>query len=203
MFCKQERTRGFSLMWSLCGRPHMTTSHRWTVWLALLMFSHVKLVLLKCTLRDDGRELFGGSWTRRWGHPGLVKPSRERDPQRELAQREFVRECVCVPPIICVSSAFCEGTRWGPFTPLWVLEAPCSHFLLSFVTNQVPFSPFSSPPHSILLHLSLPPLYLHLGPPLCTVDFHSFTLVTNGKIFNLMLLLASGDCVYEDFSDLL
>lgn len=89
--------------------------------------------------------------------------SRERERQRQRERdtdRESVCVCacvtvcvrVCVHPIICVFSAFCEGTRWGPFTPLWVLEAPCSHLLLSFVTNQVPFSLSSSPclPSSLL-----------------------------------------------------
>lgn len=104
-----------------------------------------------------------GSWTMRWGHPGLVRrsPGRERDRDGERGiqtEKVFVCVCacvtvcvrVCIRPIICVFSAFCEGTRWGPFTPLWVLEAPCSHLLLSFVTNQVPFS-LSSLPLSPLL----------------------------------------------------
>lgn len=66
--------------------------------------------------------------------------------RERLRQNTSGRERVRARPIIRVSSAFREGTRWGLFTPLWVLEAPCSHFLLSFVTNQVPFSPSSSPP---------------------------------------------------------
>lgn len=86
---------------------------------------------------------------------------RETETEREgYRQRKCLCVCacvtvcvrVCVHPIICVFSAFCEGTRWGPFTPLWVLEAPCSHLLLSFVTNQVPFSLSALPrlPSSLL-----------------------------------------------------
>lgn len=111
----------------------------------------------------------GDEATRDWSGRAM----RERRKENKLG-RESVYIRVCVRPIICVSSAFCEGTRWGLFTPLWVLEAPCSHFLLSFVTNQVPFSP-SYPPAFLF---SSPPFLLpclHLWQPVCTVDFFSFT----------------------------
>lgn len=71
-----------------------------------------------------------------------------------LRGSESEGEAVCVCPIICVYAAFSEGTRWGLFTPLWVLETPCSQFLLSFVTNQVPFSPSLLSPFSFIFSSS-------------------------------------------------
>lgn len=101
----------------------------------------------------------GDEATRDWSGRAVRERSRENTSVRE-----------CVRPIICVSSAFCEGTRWGLFTPLWVLEAPCSHFLLSFVTNQVPFSPSSLP----LLLPAFP--FLFFLPPFQAASVHSWLL---------------------------
>lgn len=102
--------------------------------------------------------------------PGTGQAERGEWDRERRRQRDSVCISVCVHPIICVSSAFCEGTRWGPFTPLWVLEAPCSHFLLSFVTNQVPFSPSSS----LLFPSSFPPSFL---PPFGAASVHSWLLL--------------------------
>lgn len=80
------------------------------------------------------RELFGGSWNRQWGHPGLV---RQKGPRVREGYRGSVclRDTMCVYIILSVFSAFCEGTRWGPFTPQWVFRLPA-------VTSCYLFPPF-------------------------------------------------------------
>lgn len=99
-----------------------------------------------------------------------------RRENKSVGEGLWTSECVC----LLLSSSpqhFSEGTRWGLFTPLWVLEAPCSHFLLSFVTNQVPFSP-SSP--------SFPPFLPH--SPSSTPPSYVFSLDCQSAQFYLRLL---------------
>lgn len=128
-----------------CGRPHPSTSHRWSLWLTHLIFSHIKLVwnvLLEIMVRA-----LWGILEQPMRPPGTGQTEGTKSERRIQRKCVFRRREVCIHLIICVFSAFCEGTRWGPFTPQWVFRLPAviACYLLSpFLLTSLPlFSPFT------------------------------------------------------------
>lgn len=125
------------------------------------------------------RELFGGSWNRRWGHPGLVRQKGRR--MREGYEGSLcvcLRDTMCVYMLLSIFSAFCEGARWGPFTPQWVFRLPA-------VTACYLLSPF--------LLTSLPLLFsLHF------LFCHSFDLFVRPPVNRRLLFQHSPSSAFQD-----
>lgn len=124
-----------------------------------------------------------GSWTVRWGHPGLVRQSPGRERERDT-DRESVCVCVCVCNSVCKSvctsyylrllsilrgnqmgSIHTTVSSGGSLQPPLVIFCHQSSAIFSFLPPPVSPPPF-------FFRLSLPPHTPcnHLGPPECTVD---------------------------------
>lgn len=83
-----------------CGRPRPSTSHRWSLWLTHLIFSHIKLVwnvLLEIMVRA-----LWGILEQPIGPPGTGQTEGTKSEGRIQRKCVFRRREVCIHLIICV-----------------------------------------------------------------------------------------------------
>lgn len=131
--------------------------------LALLTFSHVKLVSMKCMLGDDGRELFGGS----------ILDQAMRPPGTGQAERVCMCVLLSVSPQRFVKEP--DGVH-SHHSEFWRLPAATSCYLLSPIKCHFlppPLLTFSSSSPCLFFPVVHIPLCLHLRPLVCTNCMHT------------------------------
>lgn len=127
-----------------CGRPHPSTSHRWSLWLTHLIFSHIKLVwnvLLEIMVRA-----LWGILEQPMRPPGTGQTEGTKSERRIQRKCVFRRREVCVYILLSVSSQHFvkepDGVHSHHSEFLDFLQSSlvifCHHFSLPFCPSFLP-----------------------------------------------------------------